>query len=119
MHVHAGIPHPQSRPSPEHTSLEQIPPRETATAVEDTHPTGMHSCYRPQRSWGKVMFLQASVILLTGGYLTPPRADPPGGRHPPGAGSRPPPLGTDPPGQHAVRYGQRAGGMHPTGMQSC
>ena len=22
--------------------------------------------YRPQRSWGKVMFLQASVILLTG-----------------------------------------------------
>ena len=33
--------------------------------------------YRPQRSWGKVMFLQASVILLTGGeYLTrytPPR----------------------------------------------
>ena len=23
--------------------------------------------YRPQRSWGKVMFLQASVILLTGG----------------------------------------------------
>ena len=26
--------------------------------------------YRPQRSWAKVMFLQASVILLTGGvYL--------------------------------------------------
>ena len=24
-------------------------------------------CYHPQRSWGKVMFLQASVILLTGG----------------------------------------------------
>ena len=24
-------------------------------------------CYRPQRSWGKVMFLQASVILSTGG----------------------------------------------------
>ena len=23
--------------------------------------------YRPQRSWGKVMFLQASVVLLTGG----------------------------------------------------
>ena len=24
--------------------------------------------YRPQQSWGKVMFLQASVILLTGGH---------------------------------------------------
>ena len=33
--------------------------------------------YRPQRSWGKVMFLQAFVILFTGGeYLTPP-----GSRH--------------------------------------
>ena len=31
------------------------------------------SCfYRPQRSWGKVMFLQASVILLTGGVSAPP-----------------------------------------------
>ena len=28
---------------------------------------------RPQRSWGKVMILQASVILLTGGGLPPPR----------------------------------------------
>ena len=29
---------------------------------------------RPQRSWGKVMFLQVCVILFTGGeYLTPPR----------------------------------------------
>ena len=35
--------------------------------------------YRPQRSWGKVMFLQASVILLTGGrgYLTPRTTYPP------------------------------------------
>ena len=24
-------------------------------------------CYRPQRSWGKVIFSQASVILSTGG----------------------------------------------------
>ena len=43
------------------------PRADTATAVDGMHPTGMHSCYRPQRSWGKVMFLQASVILLTGG----------------------------------------------------
>ena len=32
-------------------------------------------CYRPQRSYGKVMFSQASVILFTGGGLF--------GRHPP------------------------------------
>ena len=60
------------------------------------------------------MFLQASVILLTvgGGYLTPPGADTPPNQTPP----RSRPL---PPGEHAVRYGQRAGGTHPTGMQSC
>ena len=44
--------------------------------------------YRPQRSWGKVIFSQASVILLTGGEVClsacwdtnpppPPRADTP------------------------------------------
>ena len=27
----------------------------------------IHNIYRPQRSWGKVIFSQASVILLTGG----------------------------------------------------
>ena len=58
----------------------------------------------------------------------------PGSTHPPGAdiptwadtpsGSRHPP-GADPPGAdhpyavHAGRYGQQAGGKHPTGMQSC
>ena len=134
--------------------------------------------YRPQRSWGKVMFLQASVILSTGGeYLTrytpqtrytppvqvhppdqvPPRpgttpqtrytplgpGTPPLGQvhpptrytprpgtlpdqvHPPGPGTPPqtrypPRPGTPPPGaEHARRYGQRAGGTHPTGMHSC
>ena len=64
--------------------------------------------YRPQRSWGKVIFSQASMILFMGGL---PQCmlgyHPPGpGRHPPGA-------------EHTGRYGQRAGGMHPTGMQSC
>ena len=103
--------------------------------------------YRQQRSCGKVMFLQASVILLTGGgggYLTPtpPKQTPPGAdtpppeQTPPGAETYPPPeqthtpleqippeqtpprADTTPP-EHAVRYGQRAGGTHPTGMQSC
>ena len=50
--------------------------------------------YRPQRSWAKVMFLQASVILLTGGGCVclsaswnglPQEQTPPGSRHPPRA----------------------------------
>ena len=54
--------------------------------------------YRPQRSWGKVMFSQACVILFTeGGCLpqcmlgyTPPRADtPPRSDSPPGPGTTP------------------------------
>ena len=124
-----------------------------------------HCHYRPQRSWGKVMFLQVCVILFTGGVpdqvhppdqvhipqdqLHPPRTryipqtrytpwdqvhpldqvHPPRTRYPPGPGT--PPLPGDqvpspgtryplPPGtEHAGRYGLRAGGAHPTGMQSC
>ena len=101
--------------------------------------------YRPQRSWGKVIFLYLSVILFTGGGSASVHAGipPPGpGRHPLGPGRHPPPdqmplgpgiprdqAGTprpDPPGtrhspgaEHTERYGQRAGGMHPIGMQSC
>ena len=66
---------------------------------------------------------------------TPPRADTPRSRHPPPPRSRHPlaprsrhpvPPGVDTPHgadtlptEHAGRYGQRAGGTHPTGMQSC
>ena len=71
--------------------------------------------YRPQRSWGKVMFSQACVILFTGGGgvclsacwdATPPGADPPTADiprdqvHPPGADTPPrpgTPLGADTP----------------------
>ena len=45
------------------------------------------------------------------------------GRHPPRTRRSPPQYlaGTPPPDRavHTGRYGQRAGGMHPTGMQSC
>ena len=77
--------------------------------------------YRPQRSWAKVMFLQASIILLTGGVSasvhagipppgnhtppgadTPPGPDTPGIRHPPGTrhprDQTPPRADTHPPG---------------------
>ena len=75
-------------------------------------PHSIRSHYRPQRSWGKVMFLQASVILLTGGVSasvhagihppeqTPPEWTPPWSRHPLGADTPPgadTPLGADTP----------------------
>ena len=59
----------------------------------------------------------------------PSKADPPGKETPPWQGRPPlarqtPPSKADPPGKetpsctmHAGRYGQQAGGMHPTGMQ--
>ena len=70
-----------------------------------------HFCH-PQRSWGKVMFSQACVILFTGGGVsasvhagtppqeqTPPRADPtPQSRHPPRADT--PPEQTPPQSRH-------------------
>ena len=49
---------------------------------------------------------------------TPDRADTPWDQAPlPGADT--PPEQTPPGAVHAGRYGQQAGGMHPTGMQSC
>ena len=66
--------------------------------------------YRPQTKFSKVMFPQVFVCLQEGsasmyaGIPCPPldRAPPPG----PGT----------PYAVHAGRYGQQAGGMHPTGM---
>ena len=91
---------------------------ETATEAGGMHPTGLHSCYRLQRSWGKVMFLHVSVIPFTGWVYhitcwdTPPRT-----RHPPGT-RHPAREQTAPGAVHAGRYGQQAGGTHPTGMHS-
>ena len=74
--------------------------------------------------WGKVIFSVACVknSVHSGGGVclsacwdttsvpeqTPPRADPPEVD-----------KTTLPPAVHAGRYSQQAGGMHPTGMQSC
>ena len=108
-----------------------------------------HCYYRPQRSWAKVIFLQASVCPQGGkgclpqcmlGYNPPgpgrhplgpdpPRADTPQTRHPspwtrqtpPGADtpSEQNPPWTIPPGKQTSAYGQRAASTHPTGMHSC
>ena len=56
------------------------------------------------------------------GQGTPPgtRHIPPDQVHPPTGPGTPPWIRYTPPGaQHAGRYGQCAGGTHPTGMQSC
>ena len=66
--------------------------------------------YSPQRSWGKVIFSQASVILFTRGVCLSACWDT----------APPDQAGTPPSGaEHTGRYGQRAGGTRPTGMQSC
>ena len=95
------------------------------------------SFYRPQRSWAKVMFLQASVILLMGGCLPhyPREQTPPRSRHPPGADTpqeqtphreqtlpleqTPPRSRHPPPEEQTPADGQRAAATHPTGMHSC
>ena len=78
--------------------------------------------YRPQRSWAKVMFLQASVILSTGGCLpqcmlgyTPPGADtpPPGPdtpkeQTPPGADTHPPRARQTPPSRQSRHSSPRS-----------
>ena len=63
--VHAGIHTPRANtPLPSACWDTQCPVHagiDMATAVDGTHPTGMHSFYRPQRSWGKVIFSEVCV----------------------------------------------------------
>ena len=63
-----------------------------ATTVVDSRGLGLFLYYRPQWSWGKVMFLQVSVILLVEGVCLsacwdtipcPQEQTPPQSRHPP------------------------------------
>ena len=71
--------------------------------------------YRPQRSWGKVMFLQASVILLTGGggvclsacWDTPPGADMPPVADPPWEQTPPQEQTPPPPSRHPLEQTHR------------
>ena len=81
--------------------------------------TNTRYIYRPQQSWGKVMFSQAWVILFTGGLPQCMLGNQlPQDQAPPSLGADHLSLGAHPPGaEHGVRYGQCVGGMHPTGMQ--
>ena len=92
----------------------------------DGVPTRKTDYYRPQQSWAKVMFLQASVILSTGGVCLSACLDttPPESRHPPR--SRPPrtrlpgsrhPLGADPPGSRHPLGPEPPGSRHPPGTR--
>ena len=69
--------------------------------------------YRPQRSYGKVMFLHLPVILFTGGCLPtgrhPPGRTPPLGRHP----SADTPWADTPPGQTPPHWAAQSLSRHP------
>ena len=82
----------------------------------------------PNEVWGKVIFSQASVILLTGGSASVHAGIPPPGRPPPGRPpSRKTPLQAHNQGgeiegdqtQTPPMMTTAVGGMHPTGMHSC
>ena len=61
---------------------------------------------------------QAGTPPPLGRYTPPWAGTPPGQVNPPWAGKSPQ-AGTPPGVVHAGRYGQQAGGTHPTGMHSC
>ena len=70
-----------------------------------THPTGMLSCYRPQRSCGQGNIFAPVCHSVHRGEGVSASVH---------AGIPPPPQDQTPPA-----YGQRAAGTHPTGMHSC
>ena len=70
--------------------------------------------YRLQRRWAKVMFLQASVILSTGGVCLPQEQTPPGSRHPPEQA----PLEQTPPGSRHPPGADTPGNRHPPGADT-
>ena len=73
--------------------------------------------YHPQRSWGKVMFLQVSVILLTGGrgIPHPPWADPLGVDTTPTPTPSRPPSRQPPRSRHPHPPEQTPWSRHPPG----
>ena len=89
---------------------------ELRNIFSDIHEKWMHFSWA---SWGKVIFSEActknSVHMgwVSRQTLPPPGADTPQEQTPPC------PDQTPPGAVHAGRYGQQAGGTHPTGVHSC
>ena len=68
--------------------------------------------------FAKVMFLHLSVSPSVHSGRVPGQVHSPG-RYPLPRAGTPPWVSTPPRAVHAGRYGQQAGGTHPTGMHSC
>ena len=83
-------------------------------------------CYRPQRSWGKVMFSQACVILFTGGCLpqcmlvchTPLETDTPREQTPLPREAKTPPEANTPRKQTPPRGTHSPRSRHPPGADT-
>ena len=91
------------------------PPRTRYTPQDQVHPPGpgapAQTRYTPQDQ----VLHPPGTRYTPLGPGTPPRT-----RYTPQDQVHPPRPGTpSPSAEHAGRYGQRAGGTHPTGMQSC
>ena len=82
-----------------------------ATEAVGAHPTGMHSCYRPQRSCEGYVFTGICLSTRGRGVCLSACWDTTH-THTPGAD---PPREQTPPGETATA----ADGTHPTGMHSC
>ena len=93
--VHAGIP-----PTPDQAPpLDQAPPEQTPPGTR--HPLGPGTSTGQGTPWNRPPWNQVPFP-----HQAPPGPGTPQDQAPPGA-------------EHAGRYGQRVGGTHPTGMQSC
>ena len=102
--LHAGIHLPMTRGR--HPALTDTPPGSRHPPGSNTprtrHSLGPDTPWEQGTPWGPDTSPGADI---------PPGADTPWSRHPQGA-DIPPPM-------HAGRYGQQAGGTHPTGMHTC
>ena len=76
-----------------------------ATAVDSTHPIGMHSCYHPKWSWGKVIYFYMCLWFSSWGE----------GSAPLHAGIHRPPPGTRGRHPHREQTNPRTRGRHPLG----
>ena len=130
--MHAGIADPpgsrhppRSRPPWEQTPPPPVHAGRYGQQAGGMHPTGMQSCYWPQRSCAQGnIFAPVCHSVHRGGSNIPACTDSPRSRHHhPRADTTPleqtPPGSRHPPGKQTPAYGQRAAGTHPTGMHSC